>query len=410
VAGDEPAGAVLRPAVLQQLGCLVREAQAEYGTHHYQSYHFLITRSAYAGGDGGVEHAQSTDIGMGRSTFLDDATQMAEGGLLAHEFTHSWNGKYRRPTGECTPDFATPLKGEMLWVYEGMTQYLENVLATRAGLKSLASYREMLALDAAEMAAEPGRQWRSTEDTAIAVSVLRGHAGAWLNWRRGKDYYPEGELLWLDVDTLIRELTREARSLDDFERVFLGRGGNTGPAVLPYDFAEIVADLNQVVPYDWSTFLQHHVADVNPQADLDGIERGGYRLAYAEQPSHAERVFSDVDHELYAGDDFWHSLGLRIDPRGSLIDVRWDSPADWAKLTPKQQVLTVNAAEYSASVLRAAVAAAKTQRAPLRLTVRQDGESVPVEIDYHGGERFPVLERIAGTADRLQAIVAARTR
>lgn len=408
VAGDTPDGAALRPGVLQELDNLVREAQAEYGSHHYRAYHFLVTRSDYAGGDGGVEHAQSTDIGMGARTFLDDARQMAEGGLLAHEFTHSWNGKYRRPVGLCQPDFATPLQGRLLWVYEGMTQYLENVLATRAGLKSPQAYREMLALSAADMDCQPGREWRSTEDTAVAVSLLRGHGSPWINWRRGKAFYTEGELLWLDVDTLIRRLTGHAKSLDDFERIFLGKGGDTGPEVLPYDFAELVDDLNQVVAYDWGTFLKQRVSEAHPRADLDGIERGGYRLVYVDQPSQAEQTFSDPDHALYAGQDFWYSLGLRVDEHGALIDVRWGGPADQAKLAPRQKILAVDGAAYSTAVLRAAVAKAKADPGPVHLTVRQEADVFPVDVVYHGGERYPALMRVADTPDDLALITRSR--
>ncbi len=406
VAGDEPSDAVLRPAVLAELGNMVREARAEYTSFHYHAYHFLVTRSDYAGGNGGVEHAQSTNIGVDRATFLDDASQLAEAGLLPHEFTHSWNGKYRRPAGEATPDFATPFRSDLLWVYEGMTQYLENVLATRAGLKSPESYREMLALNAAEMDADAGRAWRPTEDTAVAVSLLRGWAGPWLNWRRGKAYYPDGELLWLDVDTLIRQLAHGAKSLDDFERVFLGKGGDTGPEVLPYDFTELVEDLNQVVTYDWSAFLKQRISRIHPRADLDGIERGGYRLVYVDQPSQAERTFSNPAHALYAGEDFWHSLGLRINERGALIDVRWNSPADQAKLVPRQKVLTVNGEAYTADVLRATVVKARTDPTSIHLTLQQEGETVIADIDYHEGERYPVLIRVPEAENYLDRITA----
>ena len=165
------------------------------------------------------------------------------------------------------PDFATPVHSALLWVYEGMTQYLGDVLATRARLQSPEQFREMLALTAANLDYEPGRNWRSTLDISAAVSVLRG-SGTWANWRRGKDYYAEGELLWLDVDTLIRERTGSRKSLDDFEAIFLGKGGDTGALILTYDLSEVVADLNRVCPFDWSTFLQTRVAGLHPHADL----------------------------------------------------------------------------------------------------------------------------------------------
>ncbi len=386
---------------------LMREAEVEYGSHHFNTYHFLVTRSDFAGGDGGIEHGQSTNIGIRRAAFTDPAHTLAAADLFAHEFTHSWNGKYRRPQGLTVPDFATPIHSELLWVYEGMTQYLGNVLAVRSGLKTRAQYREMLALSAAVMDHESGRQWRSTEDTAVAVSLLRG-SGSWVNWRRSKAYYADGELLWLDVDTRIRQLTDDRKSLDDFVLLFLGKGGDTGPEIVPYDFDELVRDLNQVVPYDWATLLHTRMSNVNAHADLDGIERGGYKLSYADHPSQAEQVASDPDDPLYVGADFWYSLGLRIDEDGTLLDVRWGSPADDAKFVPRQKIVTVNGTPYTTDRLRQAVTAAKTDPALIQLTVRQESDVFSLAIDYHGGERYPVLVRIPAAQAYLDQITAPR--
>lgn len=408
VAGDEAADPEIRPEVLQALGNVVREARTEYGSFHYRQYHFLVTRSDYAGGYGGVEHAQSTDIGIQKSALSDEAHQLADADLFAHEFTHSWNGKYRRPAGIYQPDFATPVQAKLLWIYEGMTQYLGDVLATRAGLKSPERFREMLALIAADQDNQSGRDWRSTEDTAVAVSLMRGGGSAWANWRRGKAYYGEGELLWLDVDTLIRSLTANRKSLDDFERLFLGRGGDTGPAILPYSLAEVIEDLNQVAPHDWATFFQDRVASLQPHADLEGVMRGGYKLVYTDHPSTAERMISDPENPLYAGEDYWYSLGLRVDDTGTLMDVRWGSPADQAKLAPNQKLLTVNGASYSAAVLRNAIMAATQNRNPLQLALRQDGEMISADLDYHDGERFPNLTRSQSGTPYLEIITRPR--
>ena len=215
VVSDEPDDSNLRPEVLGEIANLVREADALYRSHHYNQYHFLLTLSDVAGGEG-LEHGQSSDNGVREKTFSDQAHQLSESDLLAHEYTHSWNGKYRRPVGLYQPDFATPQQGALLWVYEGMTQYLGNVLAARSGLKSQAQYRDILATSAANLDYKPGRDWRSTEDTAVAASILRGGNSSWANWKRGQDYYQEGELLWLDADTLIRKMTNDQKSLDDF--------------------------------------------------------------------------------------------------------------------------------------------------------------------------------------------------
>src|SRR5271154_6667964 len=215
VVSDSPEDSKLRPALLIELNNLVREAGAAYDSHHYNVYHFLLTLSDVAGGEG-LEHGQSSDNGVDEKGFSDPHHQLAESDLLSHEFTHSWNGKYRRPFNLYQDDFAKMQQGSLLWVYEGMTQYLGNVLAARSGLKSQEQYREILALSAANLDYKPGREWRSTEDTAIAASILRGGNPAWSNWKRGQDYYQEGELFWLDADTTIRKLTDNKKSLTDF--------------------------------------------------------------------------------------------------------------------------------------------------------------------------------------------------
>src|SRR6185312_10694498 len=279
VVADQPEDSNLRPQLLAELGNLVRETGAAYDSRHYHVYHFLLTLSDATDGEG-LEHGQSSDNGTGEKIFTTQDKQLVDSDLLSHEFTHSWNGKYRRPARLYQPTFETPEQTDLLWVYEGLTQYMGNVLAARSGLKSQEQYRDLLAISAANLDYKPGREWRSTEDTAIAASVLRGGNPAWSNWRRGQDYYQEGELLWLDADTLIRQLTNDKNSLTDFLHIFLGKGGNTGPLIVPYELPELVADLNQVVPYDWAGFFHDRVAKINPRADLDGIERGGYKLVY----------------------------------------------------------------------------------------------------------------------------------
>jgi predicted metalloprotease with PDZ domain len=402
VVSDQPEDANLRPAVLADLNNLVREANALFGSHHYGVYHFLLTLSDVAGEEG-LEHGQSSDNGVGEKGFADDAHELAVAGLLPHEFTHAWNGKYRRPVGLYQPDFATPEQGALLWVYEGMTQYLGDVLAARAGFVTQAQYRDKLAASAARLDAMPGREWRSTEDTAIAASVVRSPS-PWSNWRRGQDYYAEGELLWLDADTLIRKLTQNKKSLDNFEKIFLGKGGNTGPLIVTYDFDELVKDLNAVVPYDWATFLRDRVDKINPRADLAGIEQGGYRLVYKDEESATERTIAGVAGRPGGGTDCWFSIGLRLGSAGTIADVRWNSPADKAHLAPGEKIIAVNGQIYSGDLLRAAIRAAKGSTEPIHLIVEADSFVSTVEIDYHDGERFPVLERVEGAPDYLDEI------
>jgi predicted metalloprotease with PDZ domain len=404
VVSDQPEDSNLRPAMLAEVANLVREADKLYASHHYSVYHFLLTLSDVAGGQG-LEHGQSSDNGVGEKGFADPGHQLPEADLLSHEFTHSWNGKYRRPVGLYEPDFATAQQGALLWVYEGMTEYLGNVLAARSGLKSQAQYRDILAMSAANLDYTPGRDWRPTEDTAVASSILRGGDPAWSNWRRGQDYYMEGELVWLDADTLIRKTTNNQKSLNDFERIFLGKGGNTGPLIVPYTFDELVADLNQVVPYDWATFLRDRIDKINPRADLAGIEQGGYKLVYHEKPTASEKTYYAGLGPRFAGlVNAWYSIGLRVNGDGTIRDVRWNGPSDKARLAPGSKIIGVNGQVYSGELLRQGIREAKGKPQPIHLIVQSDTFLTTADIDYHDGERYPALERVEGTPAYLDDI------
>lgn len=404
VAADAPEDANLRPAVLAEVANLVREADALYASHHYNEYHFLLTLSDVAGGMG-LEHGQSSDNGVGEKGFADDVHQLPESDLLSHEFTHSWNGKYRRPVGLYQPDFATPMQGALLWVYEGMTQYWGNVLAARSGLKTPEEYKDVLAMTAAELDYTRGREWRPTEDTAVAASILRGGNRAWENWRREQDYYFEGELLWLDADTLIRKKTDNRKSLNDFVKIFLGKGGNTGPLIVTYTFDELVQDLNQVVPFDWAKFLHDRVDRINPRADVAGLEQGGYKLVYRDKPSKSQRMIEAAEGARGSGVDCWYSIGLRLGADGTIADVLWNGPADKAGLAPGEKIMAVNDKVYSGEALRAAIREAKGTSKPIRVILQADSFVSTAQIDYHDGERFPALERVDGTAAYLDDII-----
>jgi predicted metalloprotease with PDZ domain len=403
VVSDSPEDSKLRPALLAELNNLVRETGAAYNSRHYNVYHFLLTLSDVAGGEG-LEHGQSSDNGVGEKGFSDDAHQLGEADLLSHEFTHSWNGKYRRPFNLYQDDFAKMQEGSLLWVYEGMTQYLGNVLAARSGLKSQEQYRDLLAASAANLDYKPGREWRSTEDTAIAASILRGGNPAWANWKRGQDYYQEGELFWLDADTTIRKLTDNKKSLTDFLHIFLAKGGNTGPLIVPYNRDELIADLNQVVKNDWSTFIRDRVDAITPHADLAGIEQGGYKLVFTDKPTKSSRTMAAAGGRRGGGIDVWYSAGIRLMGDGTIADVRWNGPADKAKLFPGQKIVAVNGNVFSGDALRNAIKDAKGKSEPIHLIVQGDTFVTTADLDYHDGERFPSLIRVDGTPDYLDDI------
>jgi predicted metalloprotease with PDZ domain len=395
----------LRPELLAELANLVRGADALYRSHHYNHYNFLVVLSDSTTGDIGLEHGQSSEEGVTEKAFSDADHQLANADFLPHEFTHSWDGKYRRPVGLYQLDFATAQQGALLWVYEGMTQYLGNVLAARSGLKSPAQYRDLLAMTAAFLDYTPGREWRTTQDTAVASSILRDGKPAWSNWKRGQDYYTEGELVWLDADTLIRQKTNNQKSLDDFQRIFLGQGGNTGPLIVTYTFDEVVRDLNQVMPYDWATFLHDRVDQINPHADLAGIERGGYKLVYADKPNASESVMSaNAPPDAHVGVNTWYSIGLFVSGEGEITDVRWNGPADKAKIVPGAKIIAVNGQAHSGDLLRAAIRDAKGKSEPIHLIVQLDNFVSTADIDYHDGERYPELERVDGTPAYLDDI------
>jgi predicted metalloprotease with PDZ domain len=400
VAGDAAEDVDLKPEYLAGLNQLVRETGPLYKSRHYETYHFLLSLSDIIREEG-LEHHQSSDNGIEEKGVSDPKLAVLNAELLPHEFTHSWNGKYRRPIGLATPDYATPQKGALLWVYEGMTQYWGDVLAARSALWTPESYREALAWSAARLDMKPGRTWRNLEDTAIAGQILRGGHASWANWRRGQDYYPEGELVWLDADTTIRQLTHDQKSLNDFCVKFLAVGGNTPPKVVPYDFEEIVADLNSVAPYDWRTFLTERLDSHAAHAPLGGIEHGGYKLVYGSEPTDYEKAYLSETKQT----DAWFSAGLMVRPDGAIADVRMGSPAYQAGLGPSTKLVAINGHGYTEDVLKHAMRAAKGTTDPIELIVSSDNEFRTVRLDYHDGEKYPRLERVQGTTDLLDEIL-----
>jgi predicted metalloprotease with PDZ domain len=379
---------------------LVRETGALYQSRHYSEYHFLVTLSDSVA-HFGLEHHQSSDDRSAARTFIDDDRFVLDGDLLPHEFTHSWNGKYRRPLGLATSNYQKPMEGDLLWVYEGLTQYFGDVLAARTGIWTTEQYRGMLALSAANLDNRPGRTWRDLQDTATMAQVLYNAGGGWDNWRRSTDFYDEGELIWLDVDTTIRKLTDGKKSLNDFAAAFEGLGGNTAPKVVTYTFDDVVAGLNAVVPNDWAAFLRTRLDTNQPHAPLGGIDTGGYRLAYTATPN----IWSSTKDAIDGTVDCWFSLGLHVNAAGVLSDVLKGGPADKASLGPGMRLVAVNGRGYTPSILKAAVHDTADGGPAVELIVENTGFYRVVPVDYHGGERYPVLQRVAGTPDRLDDIL-----
>jgi predicted metalloprotease with PDZ domain len=370
---------------------LVAETGALFGARHYLEYHFLLTLSDEAGHHG-VEHHQSSDNSVKERTLLEPDLRLTEAGLLPHEFTHSWNGKYRRPAGLATRNYQDPMVGDLLWVYEGLTEYLGEVLTARSGLWTPEQYREALAETAAMLDHRTGRAWRPLEDTARSVQILRLQGPEWQSWRRGLDYYPEGELIWLEVDTTIRQQSHEEKSLNDFCRLFYG-GESGPPKVVPYTFDDVVRTLNQVTPYDWARLLKTRVTSTDPHAPIGGIERGGWRLVYNDQPN----LFIRTGEKLRKSVDASYSLGFAVREDGVLSDVIYGSPAYAAGIGPGMKLVAVNGRAWSRDVLLDALRTSKDSQQSIDLLVENAKFFKTYSIAYHDGIRNPHLERIQGT-------------
>jgi predicted metalloprotease with PDZ domain len=408
IVADSESELAMKPEELAAYQKLVAETGALFGARHYRQYHFLYTLSDVVGGHG-LEHHESNDSAASGRTLLDPDLDLVFADLVPHEFAHSWNGKYRRPVGLATPDYQEPMIGDLLWVYEGLTEYLGTLLAARSGLWSPQQYREALARTAAELDHRTGRNWRPLEDTARSVQILRMSGRQWTSWRRGLDYYPEGELIWLEVDATIRQRTHGRRSLNDFCRSF--HGGESGPPkVVPYTFDDIVRALNEIAPgdarFDWATLLHERVAATSTHAPLDGIERGGWKLVYNDQPN----ALTEAGEKLEKFSDFSYSLGLYVGEDGNFFDVIVDSPAYAAGLGPGMKLLAVNGRKYSPPVLHAALKAAQASVDPIELLVENAQYIKTYSVTYHNGDRNPHLERVAEQPDLLSDILKPLTK
>jgi predicted metalloprotease with PDZ domain len=400
MAADGPEELDLPPARIENFSRLVRETGALYQSRHYTEYHFLVTLSDSVA-HFGLEHHQSSDDRIAGKTFIQDERFVLAADLLPHEFTHSWNGKYRRPADLATPNYQKPMQDDLLWVYEGLTQYFGDVLAARSGLMTPEQFRGLFANTAAALDNRPGRTWRNLQDTADMAQVLYFAGGGWDNWRRGVDFYAEGELIWLDVDTTIRKLTNGRKSLNDFAAVFEGVGGNTPPKVVPYQFEDVVAALNSVVANDWASFLHQRLESRDVHAPLGGIEHGGYKLTYGPAPG----PWGDLQILVSGTPDFWYSAGIHVNAAGEISDVLKDGLADKAGAAPGMKLIAVNGRAFTPGVLRQALKESTDGGPGLELILENSAYYRVVKLDYHGGERYPALERANGTPALLDDII-----
>ena len=400
---DRPEDLVYKPEQMAVHRAMIAQADRLFGSRHYGHYTFLFWQSDTVGG-AGTEHHQSSEDGLKPGYFSEWEKNLTERTLFSHEYTHSWDGKFRRPADLWTPSYEVPMRDSLLWVYEGQTQYWGEVLAARSGLYSKQDALDSLALTAATYDLTPGRSWKPLEDTTNDPIVNERRPSPWRSWQRSEDYYEEGRLIWLDVDTRIREGTGGKRSLDTFARQFFGvSDGSFVPQT--YTFDDIVAGLNAVMSYDWAGYLRYRLNTNAPGAPLDGLARGGYQLVYTDKESAFQK--SANGRRKYVG--FAFGPGFSVGREAAVIGVIWDSAAFKAGLTNGTKLIAVNGTAYDEDRLKDAVAAT-AKGVPLDLTVR-DGERVrTVRLDYKGGLRYPHLERIAGIKPLIDDIFAAKAR
>lgn len=381
---------------------LVDQTQKLFGAHHYRDYHFLYTLSDHVA-HFGLEHHESDDSRVGERSLVDDTARKMSAGLLPHEYVHSWNGKFRRPADLATPDYQQPMQDDLLWVYEGLTNYLGFVLTARSGLLTAEQDRDDLALTAAALDHLPGREWRNLQDTADAAPELYFSPRAWESERRSTDFYDEDTLNWLWVDVIIRQQTKGAKSLDDFCKLFHG-APSTGPMVNPYTFEDVVSALNQIAPYDWRGFWTERLTNHGPGAPLGGIEGSGWKVVYDETPSEMASAAMGAYHYVSAA----YSIGLILGEDGTVSDTIEGMPAAKAGIGPGMKLIAVNDHRYSPEVLRDALKSAKTSPDPIALLIENTEYYKTYKLDYHAGEKYAHLVRDDTKPDVLSEILKAK--
>ncbi len=402
IVADRPELLATTPEQIEQHRELVRQADKLFGARHFDRYEFLLALTERMGGIG-LEHHRSSENGTTPTYFTEWSKNAPARNLLPHEYSHSWDGKFRRPADLWTPNYNVPMRGNLLWVYEGQDQYWGFVLGARSGLVTKQQTLDALAMTAATYSVgRPGREWRSVEDTGHDPIIAGRRPIPWTTWQRSEDYYSEGQLVWLDADTLIREKTGGRKSLDDFARGFFGINDGSWTPVT-YTFEDVVAGLNKVLPYDWNSFLTRRIKDVAPSYPLEGLARGGYRLVYTETPTDYWKD-NEASRKIV---DLTYSLGVTLNREATVTGVLWNGPAFQAGLTAGDKIIAVNGIAYDTDRLKEAIAAGKSGQ-PITLIIKDGDHYRTVALAYQGGLRYPRLERIAGTPDRLSAIYSRR--
>lgn len=401
IAADSEQATRIPDSEAQHYKNLVQEANTLFGGHHYRDYHFLYTLSNHVA-HFGLEHHESSDDRRPEDALVDPDERRLSAGLLPHEMVHSWNGKFRRPAGLATADYSQPMTGELLWVYEGLTEYLGEILTPRSGLSTPQDFLDVLAGQAARLDNETGRTWRPLADTAVAAQFLYNSREDYADFRRNVDFYDEGTLIWLDADITIRNLSGGRKSLDDFCRLWAG-APDTEPQVKPYTFDDVVRTLNAVQANDWAAFLNQRLQSTSAHAPLNGITGAGYKLVYTTQRSDYQKNLEETRKTVSEA----YSIGIAAKEDGEIIDVRVDSPAYKAGVAPAAKIVAIDDRSFTGKRLRQSVADSAANGEPMTLLVK-DGEYYKTcRIDYHGGARYPHLVRDESKPDVMADIIRA---
>jgi predicted metalloprotease with PDZ domain len=402
IAADSAAALDIPQDVLDHYKLLTDQALKLFGAQHFRDYHFIYSLSDHVA-HFGLEHHESNDSREGERYMVDPDLRMLAAGLLTHEYVHSWNGKYRRPYDLATPDYEKPMQTDLLWVYEGLTSYLGDVLSARGGLRTPEQYNDELAKIAADLDHLPGRTWRNLQDTADGVPAMQGAPGQWNSWRRGLDYYEEDVLNWLWVDTIIRKQTNGQKSIDDFCHLFLG-GQSGAPEVKTYTFDDVVNALNQVAAYDWRAFWTERLTNHGPGAPQTGIENSGWKVVY--DGTRSERI--KAGEGAHDGIDAAYSIGLILSKDGLVSDTIEGMPAAKAGIGPGMKVVGVNGHIFTGDAFRDALKATKDGSQGIELLVENTEYYKVYKVDYQGGEKYPHLVRDDSKPDTLGQIIKAR--
>ena len=402
VAADSAAALDAPEEVWEHFRNLVKQAGILFGARHYTDYHFLLTLSDHVA-HFGLEHHESNDSRIEERSLIEEDGRKLTAGLLPHEYVHSWNGKYRRPADLATPDYEQPMQTDLLWVYEGLTSYLGDLLAARSGERTAALARDALAQIAADLDHRSGRVWRNLQDTADGVPTMQNAPRSWNDYRRGLDYYDEDVLTWLWADVIIRQQSKGAKSLDDFCKLFYG-GPSGPPMVKTYTFDDVVSALNQVAPYDWRGFWAERLSNHGPRAPLGGVEGSGWKLVYDENLSELDRAHDHDGKSLNAH----YSVGLLAGSDGAVRDTVEGMVAAKAGIGPGMKIVAVNGRKFTADTWHDAIRTAKTSPSPIELIVENTDYFRVVKLDYHDGEKYPHLVRDESKPDLLTEIYRAK--